>query len=102
MKMPKAVKRYCPYCKKHADHSVYTSKKKAPRSMSHGSKFRARKRGRARGMGSMGRYSKPAITKWKMTGKKPTKKLDLRFECKSCKKAHIKRKGKRAKRIEFV
>lgn len=102
MKKPKSIKRYCPYCKKHQDHSVYASKKKAPRSMSHGSKVRAKKRGRARGHGSLGRYSKPAITKWKMTGKKPTKKMDLRYECKVCKKAHVQRKGIRAKRLEFV
>jgi len=70
--------------------------------MSAGSKVRARGRGRARGMGNLGRYSKPAITKWKMTSKKPTKKTDLRFECKVCKKAHVQRKGIRAKRVEFV
>ncbi|HLD19412.1 MAG TPA: 50S ribosomal protein L44e [Candidatus Nanoarchaeia archaeon] len=102
MKKPKTIKRYCPYCKKHTEHTVFASKKKAPRSMSAGSKVRARGRGRARGMGNLGRYSKPAITKWKMTSKKPTKKTDLRFECKVCKKAHVQRKGIRAKRVEFV
>ncbi len=102
MKKPKSIKRYCPYCKKHTDHNVAASKKKQPRSMSHGSKIRARGRGRARGFGSKGRYSKPAITRWKMTGKKPTKKTDLRYECKVCKKMHNQRTGIRAKRVEFV
>ncbi len=102
MKKPKVIKRHCPYCRKHTEHAVYSSKKKAPRSMSAGSKVRARGRGRARGAGNKGRYSKPAISKWKMTGKKPTKKIDLRYECKVCKKAHVQRKGIRAKRLEFV
>ena len=49
----------------------------------------------------MGRYSKPAITKFKMTGKKSSKKTDLRYECSECKKQHTQSKGFRAKKIEF-
>ena len=41
--------------------------------MSYGSKNRAKRRGAARGIGNRGRYSKKAITKFKMTGKKMTK-----------------------------
>ncbi len=102
MKLPKAKKRYCPYCKKHTEHKVSQAKKKAPSSLSHGSKYRARKRGLGRGAGNRGKYgSKPAITKFKMTGKKSSKKTDLRFECSVCKKMHVQRQGFRAKRIEF-
>lgn len=101
MKMPKNLKRYCPYCKKHTEHTVSFTKKKNPSSLTYGSKIRARKRGQARGKGNLGRYSKPAISKFKMTGKKPTKKTDLRYECKVCKKTHIQRQGFRAKKIEF-
>jgi ribosomal protein L44E len=53
-------------------------------------------------MGSMGRYSKPAISQFKMTGKKQTKKTDLRYQCSSCKKSHMQRKGLRAKKQEFA
>ena len=53
-------------------------------------------------MGNRGRYSKKAITKFKMTGKKMTKKTDLRFTCKECKKTQVQRKGIRAKKVEFV
>lgn len=102
MKLPKTMKRYCPYCKKHTEHKVMQSKKKGPGSLTYGSKYRARKRGKARGFGNLGRYSKPAITKWKMTGKKSTKKTDLRYECKECKKSHMQKQGFRAKRIEFT
>jgi len=101
MKLPKTVNRYCPYCKKHAQHKIVVNKKRNPRTMTYGSKIRARRRGQARGIGNMGRYSKPAITKFKMTGKKSTKKTDLRYECSECKKKHIQRKGYRSKKIEF-
>ncbi|MAG91609.1 50S ribosomal protein L44e [Candidatus Woesearchaeota archaeon] len=101
MKFPKHKKRYCPYCKKHTEHNVAVTKKKNPGSLTYGSKTRARLRGRARGKGNLGRYSKPAISKFKMTGKKSTKKTDLRYTCKTCKKTHVQRKGFRARKLEF-
>lgn len=82
MKLPKSIKRHCPYCKKHTEHKVSQAKKRKPRSMTYGSKLRAKRRGSARGIGNRGRYSKPAISKFKMTGKKMSKKTDLRYECK--------------------
>ena len=102
MKIKKAIKRYCPYCKKHTEHKVSQNKKKNPSSLTYGSKIRARRRGKARGYGNLGRYSKPAISKFKMTGKKQTKKTDLRYECTVCKKSHMQSSGIRAKRVEFV
>ena len=104
MKMPKIVNRYCPKCKKHTEHKITVSKRKTPGSshpMSYGGKKRARLRGVARGHGNLGRYSKPAISKWKMTGKKASKKTDFRYTCKKCNKAHVQRKGFRAKKVEF-
>ena len=101
MKFPKTTNRYCPYCKVHTQHRIALSKKKSPRAMTYGSKIRARRRGLARGIGNKGRYSKPAITKFKMTGKKMSKKIDLRYECSKCKKQHMKRKGFRVKKVEF-
>ena len=101
MKMPKIMNRYCPYCKKHVEHKVFQTKRRNASTLTYGSKIRARRRGAARGMGNLGRYSKPAISKFKMTGKKSTKKTDLRYECKECKKQHTQNKGFRAKRVEF-
>jgi len=101
MKLPKIIKRYCPYCKKHTQHAYGFAKKKNPSSLTYGSKIRAKRRGSARGKGNQGRYSKPAISKFKMTGKKASKKHDLRYTCKECKKSHIKTKTFRAKKIEF-
>ena len=101
MKLPKTMKRLCPSCRKHTEHKVAQSKKGAASSLSKGSKYRAKLRGLARGQGNLGRYSKPAVTKFKLTGAKTTKKTDLRYECKECKKAHVQKKGIRAKKVEF-
>ncbi|MFH2020432.1 MAG: 50S ribosomal protein L44e [archaeon] len=102
MKLPKSRRTYCPFCRKHTEHKVFQVKKGQPSSLTYGSKTRARMRGKARGMGNLGRYSKPAVTKFKMTGKKQTKKTDLKFQCAECKKFHLQRKGFRAKRLEIV
>lgn len=102
MKLPKIRKKYCPYCKKYTEHKVVQAKKKAASSLKRGSKYRMKKRGAGRGMGNLGRLSKGALTKWKRYGKKATKKTDLRYECKECKKSHVQKKGFRAKRLEFA
>ncbi len=105
MKLPKTIMRFCPYCRKHTEHKVALAKKRT-RSTAHpqswGSKVRAMKRGKARGHGNLGKYSKPAVTAWKMTGKKQAKKTDLRYECSQCKRMHVQRRGFRAKKVEFV
>jgi len=105
MKYPKVVRRLCPYCKKHTEHKVTNERFRGlnkAHPMSHGSKSRARARGRRRGMGNWGRFSRPPISQWTMTGAKVSKKTDLRYQCKECKKTHAQRKGVRAKRVEMV
>ena len=101
MKVPKTRKRLCPYCRKHTEHKLIIVKRHAPSSMKHGSKIRARLRGQARGFGGWGRYSKPAVGQWKMTGSKVSKKSDFSFQCMVCKKAHPQRVGFRAKKFEL-
>lgn len=101
MKLPRTRKKYCPYCRKHTEHKIAQMKRRQPSSLSHGSKYRAMKRGRARGKGNHGRYSKPAITQWKMTGAKTTKKTDLGYTCSVCHKTHLQRKGIRIRKLEF-
>ena len=102
MKIPKAKRILCPFCRKHTDHKVFEVKKGTPSSLKYGSKVRARARGKARGYGNLGRYSKPAVTKFKMTGKKQSKKVALKLQCGECKKYHQPRKTFRAKRVEMV
>ncbi|PIY60011.1 50S ribosomal protein L44e [Candidatus Woesearchaeota archaeon CG_4_10_14_0_8_um_filter_47_5] len=105
MKVPKSIKRLCPYCKKHVAHKVTLAKRKTPGSahpMGYGSKKRMKRRGEGRGAGNKGKLSKGAISGWKMTGKKVTKKSDFRYTCSECKKTHMQKKGIRAKRFELV
>src|SRR3989338_8931370 len=102
MKIQKSKKRYCKTCKKHTEQKIAQNKKRAASSLSRGSKYSARLRGVARGIGNLGRYSKPAVTKFKRTGAKGTKKTDLRYTCTVCKKSSNQSFGIRAKRVEFV
>ena len=103
MKIRKTVKRFCPFCKKHNEVKVSLAKKKgrnAAHPMSRGSESRVKRRGLRRGAGNLGRYSKPP--KPKMTGKKLSKKTDLRYTCKVCNKTVTQRQGFRAKKVELV
>ena len=103
MKLPKTRKMHCPKCKKHTEHKIAEAKKRTvgtAHPLSYGSKKRAKKRGAFKS-GSKGRYSKPALSKWKMTGKKQSKKVDLRYTCNICKKSQIAGKAWRARRVEF-
>ena len=102
MKKPKLQKRLCKTCKKHTEHKIAQNKRKTASSLSKGSKVRARRRGLARGVGSYGRYSKPAVTKFKRTGAKATKKTDFRYTCQVCKKSSVQAKGIRSKRVELI
>ncbi len=102
MKMPKVVKRFCPFCQKHTEHKIIIVKTGRRSSLSWGSIARARKRGH-RGTGNLGRWgSKPAISQWKRTGKKMVKKFDIRFECKECKKKHTISEGIKVKKLELI
>lgn len=103
MKLPKTVRRYCPFCKKHTEHKIVQSKAKTRGSahpLSYGSKKRIKARGRL-GIGNKGKYSKPPISKWRLAGRKTSKKTDLRYECKICKKQKNQKHGFRARKIEF-
>ena len=102
MKITKKKNRYCKHCKKHTEHSVAQAKKKERGSLKRGSINRARKRGHGRGFGNLGRFgSRPAISKFKMSGAKSSKKVDLRYKCKECGKSSVQKKGFRAKKVEF-
>ena len=105
MKVPKNTKKHCPKCKKHTDHRVAESKSKG-RSKSHPlSRFGSRRlsdRGERTGVGNKGKFSKPAIKNWRRTGKKLSKKTDLRYTCTVCKKMSIQSEGKRAKKLELI
>jgi len=102
MKLPKTRRRYCKYCKKYTEQKVVLVKNKERGSLKHGSIRRAKRRGSGVGAGNKGKYgSKPAISKFKLTGAKISKKTNLKFVCTECKKSTIQKKGFRAKKILF-
>lgn len=105
MKVPKTMKRHCPYCKKHTEHTLSLAKKKGLSSVhtqSRSSLTRVRARGARRGFGNQGRFSRKPMASRKMSGKKLTKKIDLRYTCKVCNKQHSQSKGIRVKKMEII
>ena len=102
MKIPKKLRRYCPYCNKHTEHKVSDVSSGHKRSaLKRGSIERAKLRGLGRGMGNLGKWgSKPAITKWKRKTKS-TKKTNLLYTCQVCKKSHQQKKGKRTSKLQL-
>jgi large subunit ribosomal protein L44e len=104
MKIPKTIKRLCTKCKTHTAQKVHNQKFKGlckTHTLARGSTTRVRARGQRRGVGNLGRYSKPPGG-GKRTGAKGTKKTDLRYTCAVCKKISVQSSGIRAKRVEFV
>ena len=102
MKLPKQVKRYNPTLRKHTLMNVTLAKKRTPGSASPMSKKSKCRTNFNKGMGNKGRYgSKPPVNKFKMAGKKRSKKADIRFQCTETKKMFVKRNTIRAKKVEF-
>jgi len=105
MKLPKQKKRFCKHCKKNMNHKIGLVKAKgrsATHSLSHGGKHRAKGRGLTRGYGNKGKWgSKPAISKFKRTGAKISKKIVLKYTCSQCGKSSQSSNPFRAKRTVF-
>ena len=104
MKLPKEKKRFCKHCKTSTQHKVSLVKAKgrsATHPLSWGSTKRVKGRGERRGFGNKGKYSKPAISKFKRVGSKVSKKIVLKYTCHDCKKASQSSNPFRAKRVVF-
>ncbi len=87
---PRRIKRYCPTCKKHNDHEVERVRKRKASEFKWG-----QRRFRKVTAGYRG-FPRP-----KPEGReKPTKRVNLRFRCKECKKAH-QAPALRAKKFEL-
>ena len=101
MKLPKAVRKYCKYCKNYTEQKISLLKTGTKRgSLKRGSIKRSMKRGLGRGFGNKGRWgSKP--TKPKRTGAKTSKKLYIKFTCKKCNKSTMNKGGRRTKKVEL-
>ena len=96
-KIPKTTKRFCPYCKKKTEQKVKLVSTGFKRgALKRGSLARAKLRGLNRGIGNKGRYSKPAVSKFKRKTK-TNKKTNIMYTCQVCKKSKY-RQGRRNKR----
>lgn len=102
MKIPKSVRKYCPYCKKVTEQKVKLLSGAGKRSaLKRGSIARAKLRGKGRGIGNKGKWgSKPPVTQWKMKTK-TTKKTNLLYTCTVCNKSKTQKKGKRTSKIQI-
>ena len=91
MKMPKKIRTYCPFCKCHQEHEVEKVRKGKPSTMH---RIDRQKR-RSFGIGNRGKFSKLPGSE------KPTQRVNLRYRCLKCKKAHI-RPGFKVRVLELV
>ncbi len=99
--LPKIRNTFCPKCKKHTEHKVEQAKARTMGSahpQSWGKRAQAR---HTAGAGNHGRYSRPPVGRWRLAGRKTSKKVDLRYTCKICSKMHIAGIAWRAKKVEF-
>ena len=91
MRMPKEMRIYCPSCRKHQIHEAIEVKKHKA------SELKAGQRRFRRVLKGYRGFPRP-----KPEGRqKPTRKKDLRYKCKVCKKLHVKGKGFRVKKFEL-
>jgi len=91
MKVPKLIRTYCPFCRKHTEHTLEKVKKGRPSSLNR----IVRQKHRQEGIGNAGKFSKVP------GGDKPTKRHHIRLKCSECNKSHQK-KGVRVKRFEIA
>ncbi len=99
MKLPKKTKRFCPFCKKQTEQKIkQVSSGSNKGALKRGSKIRAKLRGLARGIGNLGRYSKPAVSKFKRKTK-TTKKAQVLYTCTVCGKSKNQKKSKRTSKL---
>lgn len=93
MKYPKIVRRYCPTCRKHTEFEV--KREKVGRKRRTDAQGQRRFNRKLKGFGSFPRPNPK-------DRQKPTRKVDLRFKCKECKKTHVIGKGFRVKKFEII
>jgi large subunit ribosomal protein L44e len=92
MKIPKKQNRFCNKCRKHTEHTMEEAKKKPRRTLA---------RSQRRFLRVMKGYG--SFPKKNPKGReKPTRKLDFRYRCSVCKKAHTIGYGFRVRKVEKV
>lgn len=91
MIVPKKQKRYCPFCRKHTEHTVEEAKRRQRRQDTKSQRRFLRK---MKGYGSFPKENPKGR-------EKPTRKMDLRYKCSGCKKSHTVGTGFRVKKLEL-
>ena len=91
MKKPVKFNTYCPYCRKHTEHEV----EKVKKGRTTGLHWIDRQKARRSKIGNRGKFGKVP------GGDEPTKKINVRYRCKECGKAHL-RPGFRAGKFELT
>lgn len=97
MKIPKKIKRYCPYCRKKTEQKVKEPSKGKAGSLKRGSKFRMKLRGLNRGIGNLGKLSR--LKNQAKKKRKTTKKTNIMYTCLVCKKSKYQKQGKRTGKL---
>jgi len=92
MKIPKKQKRYCPFCKKHTEHTLEEAKRRPRKKNSKSQRSFLRK---LKGYGSFPKENPKGR-------EKPTRKVDFRYKCSECGKKHPLGKGFRIKKVEMI
>jgi large subunit ribosomal protein L44e len=91
MKMPSKFRAYCPFCLSHRELEV----ERVKRGKTTGLHWIDRQKARRGGVGNMGKFSKVP------GGDKPTKRINVRYRCTTCNKAHL-RPGFRIAKFELT
>ncbi len=91
MKFPLVTNKFCPSCRKHVEAKVEIAKKKPRGALTHGERAFNRK---LAGYGSFPRPNPKGR-------EKSTRRLDLRFKCKTCNKKFVSGKGFRVKKFNI-
>ena len=92
MIIPKKQNRYCPFCKKHTEHSVEEAKRKPRRQDTKSQRRFLRK---LMGYGSFPKENPKGR-------EKPTRKVDFRYKCAVCNRRHTIGEGFRIKKTEMT
>ena len=92
MKIPKSVKRYCPFCEKHTEQKQELLKSGGTRGQLKAGQRRHERRSGVAGYGGM---PQPKAAKKAKT----SHKTQLRYTCAVCKKKHMRRHNIRAKKM---
>ena len=100
MKVPKEIKRHCPYCKKHTIHVVERVKTAGRRK---GSALKAGERRRRPKLNKgYGGSPYPKMEHGRKYGAKSSQKIMLGYKCKECGKTHQSKNPQRGKKFEIL